>query len=232
MTTHLVGFDGEAGAQAPRPEFTSYYGVRSFNKLLEEAQARGQLVPNSTSVPAVTSFAISRMRGGTPRCTAVPESASNRESMATIQHLLVPTDGSENALKAAAYAGDLARALDARVTDHGPGGDHPAPCVGRGRPDRRALRFDVGREIEPCSRHAREHELARTTEALGTVSNTPELVHRWGHAAEEICRYAIDHAVDLIVMGSHGRSGFKRMLLGSISNAVANHAHCPVTIVR
>lgn len=156
--------------------------------------------------------------------------------MATIQHLLVPTDGSENALKAAAYAGDLARALGAKVTvimvqseeiilPHAWGaGDYPiaAPYASMSVEEIRAM----------LEGRAREHELARTAAALGTLPGTPELVHRWGHAAEEICRYAIDHAVDLIVMGSLGRSGFKRMLLGSISNAVANHAHCPVTIVR
>lgn len=39
-------------------------------------------------------------------------------------------------------------------------------------------------------------------------------------------------SADLLVLGSHGYTGFKRMLLGSVSQAVASHAHCSVEIVR
>ena len=47
-----------------------------------------------------------------------------------------------------------------------------------------------------------------------------------------ICQYAANNAVDLIIMGSRGRSNIKELLIGSVSSEVVHHAHCPVTIVR
>jgi len=48
----------------------------------------------------------------------------------------------------------------------------------------------------------------------------------------EICKYAKDHGIDLIVMGSRGRSDVQGILLGSVSSEVLHHASCPVTVVR
>jgi nucleotide-binding universal stress UspA family protein len=53
-----------------------------------------------------------------------------------------------------------------------------------------------------------------------------------GNAKEVILQEAQKWAADLIVVGSHGRHGFKRLLLGSVSEAVAMNAHCSVVIVR
>lgn len=50
--------------------------------------------------------------------------------------------------------------------------------------------------------------------------------------AEEISRFAKDNKVELIVIGSYGKSKLKRAFLGSVSQAVANQAPCPVTIVK
>jgi nucleotide-binding universal stress UspA family protein len=47
-----------------------------------------------------------------------------------------------------------------------------------------------------------------------------------------IINYAESEGVDLIVMGTRGRSGFKRILLGSVAAGVLSHAHCPVLTVR
>ncbi|MFG0264856.1 MAG: universal stress protein [Rhodopirellula sp. JB055] len=49
---------------------------------------------------------------------------------------------------------------------------------------------------------------------------------------EGIPRFAADHKIDLIVMPSHGRSGVKRLLLGSVAEHVVRAAHCPVLILR
>jgi nucleotide-binding universal stress UspA family protein len=53
-----------------------------------------------------------------------------------------------------------------------------------------------------------------------------------GHTAETIIETAKKWGADLVALGSHGRSGFNRFLLGSVSYAVASHAPCSVEIVR
>lgn len=53
-----------------------------------------------------------------------------------------------------------------------------------------------------------------------------------GNAKEVILEEARKWNADLIVVGSHGRRGFKRVLLGSVSDAVAMNAHCSVVVVR
>jgi len=54
----------------------------------------------------------------------------------------------------------------------------------------------------------------------------------WGRVPEVICRVAQERDCDLIVVGSRGLTGLKRLMLGSISNAVAAKAPCPVLVVK
>ena len=53
-----------------------------------------------------------------------------------------------------------------------------------------------------------------------------------GHVVDEIVAHLEQHPADLLVMGSRGLSSAKRLLLGSVSDAVVHHVHCPVLIVR
>ncbi len=55
---------------------------------------------------------------------------------------------------------------------------------------------------------------------------------RYGNPVEEICRYATNNKIDLLVLGTHGRTGLKRMLLGSVAERVVRAAPCPVLTVR
>lgn len=72
-------------------------------------------------------------------------------------------------------------------------------------------------------------EAERVVETAGaTVASAIEL----GSPARVIVNYAEDNDVDLIVMGSHGRSGVSRILLGSVAETVVRRAPCPVTVVR
>jgi len=50
--------------------------------------------------------------------------------------------------------------------------------------------------------------------------------------AAAIVGYSEQHNVDLIVIGTRGRSGFKRMLLGSVASGVVTYSHCPVMVVK
>ena len=53
-----------------------------------------------------------------------------------------------------------------------------------------------------------------------------------GDPAKRIVKYAGDENVDFIVMGTHGRSGLKRLLMGSVDEAVTRHASCPVLTIK
>jgi nucleotide-binding universal stress UspA family protein len=52
------------------------------------------------------------------------------------------------------------------------------------------------------------------------------------NTAGGIVDYAEDKGIDLIVIGTRGKSGFKKMLLGSVASKVVTYAHCPVLVVK
>ena len=70
---------------------------------------------------------------------------------------------------------------------------------------------------------------AETTEERGI---TAEKVYKVGEPSREIVEYAENDEVDHIVMGSHGRSGVSRVLLGSVAEKVVRRSPVPVTVVR
>ncbi len=54
----------------------------------------------------------------------------------------------------------------------------------------------------------------------------------FGHPVTKISEYAKEHDIDMIVMGTHGRSALPHLLLGSVAENVVRHAPCPVFTVR
>ncbi len=72
----------------------------------------------------------------------------------------------------------------------------------------------------------------RGCKAIGKTLDEVSTLALWGQPAEEICKYADAQGIDLIVIGSRGRSAFTELLLGSVSSQVLHHATCPVTVVR
>ena len=116
------------------------------------------------------------------------------------------------------HAADMAQAFDARLyLLHVPG------TTG----ENFEANFPVGR-VETAAQERLDTLLGQ--EALARLQ--PEYASRIGTPAEEIVRYADARDVDLIIMGTHGRSGVAHLLLGSVAEQVVRTAPCPVLLVR
>lgn len=85
--------------------------------------------------------------------------------------------------------------------------------------------------VEQWVDHA-EVLVSQAAEALKSAGFGATTSVREGDAKHEILEYAEQWKPDLILIGSHGRKGLGRFLLGSVSEAVARHARCSVQIVR
>jgi nucleotide-binding universal stress UspA family protein len=76
-------------------------------------------------------------------------------------------------------------------------------------------------------------EMLAHTAARALHAGVPHVaLLKWGNVAETILQTAAEEQCDLIVLGSRGLSGFKRLMLGSISNAVAAKAQCPILVIK
>src|SRR5918994_2067720 len=139
--------------------------------------------------------------------------------------ILLATDGSEEAQLAATTATDLAQKTNSELHVLTVGADYPLYEL----PEHPAAFEDVLRENRREAKEVLEQQAKRIEESGGIVKETHL---REGRADEEIVELAEEIGAGLIVMGSRGYGRLRRALLGSVSDAVVRHAHCPVTIVR
>ena len=137
----------------------------------------------------------------------------------TPQHILVPTDFSAHAKHALDYAMHLAEPLRATLT---------LLYVIYLPPLAEANLTVQMDDIETQSRRRLEAEAQRVHDAGLPVKT--QLVH--GVPWQQIVETAQDQHVDLIVMGTHGRTGIEHILLGSVAEKVVRLAPCPVLVVR
>jgi len=131
--------------------------------------------------------------------------------------VLVPTDGSAGAETAAGHAFDLAAAFGAEVivlsvVDEGP--------VGTAIDERR----------ETLERAARE--AVEAVERAGDPGLSVRTTVERGRPHETICEYAEREGVDLVAMGTHGRTGLDRLLIGSVAERVVRTSPVPVLTAR
>jgi len=87
-------------------------------------------------------------------------------------------------------------------------------------------------EIRKEQRKAAEEAVGRNAEALRNAGFRVETRVGDGEPRSGILDIAAEWHADLIVLGSHGRTGLQRLLLGSVAETVARHARCSVMIVR
>ena len=143
--------------------------------------------------------------------------------MIALKCVLVPTDFSETSEVAVKYGIALARVFNAtlyllHVIDEGSGHEMATAALPLGLLD--------GIENDPRGR-LRNILTEQEEKQLGS-----EYVLRAGRPDVEIVRYATERNVDLIVMGTHGRSRLAHLLMGSVAEEVVRRAPCPVLTVR
>jgi nucleotide-binding universal stress UspA family protein len=151
--------------------------------------------------------------------------------------ILLATDGSSEAELAARTAADLAEKTDSElhlVHVFGiapwypiyPEATAPGEWVAQEDP---MLEEDLQRTSEQRAREILDTEVEKARSAGATVE---QAYLREGGVATEIVTLAEDIGAGLIVIGSRGRGGIRRALMGSVSDSVVRHAHCPVLVVR
>jgi nucleotide-binding universal stress UspA family protein len=90
---------------------------------------------------------------------------------------------------------------------------------------------DVGEEILNVEQQDAEEILRDVADIAAEYDRAIDTEIRNGRPADEIIEYATESGSDLIVMGSHGRTGLSRILMGSVTENVARQSPLPVTIV-
>lgn len=139
--------------------------------------------------------------------------------------ILLPTDGSDEVRPAVEMALDLARTHDATlhvlfIVDQ------PSSVSGTG--EGFSGLDNLLESLEEEGRQVTE-EIAEQADDRGVET---VLAVRRGNPHDDILSYAEEHAVGLIVIGTHGRTGVKRALLGSVAESVVRHSEIPVLTVH
>lgn len=136
--------------------------------------------------------------------------------------ILVPTDGSENAGAAVEHAIMLAQHMDAAV--------HALYVVNVSSYADIEGGIDIGSIQEALESEG--SEAVGRVKRRGKTTDVPVTTEvRTGRPVSEIREYAEEIGADLILMGTHGRSGVSRLLLGSVTEAVLRRARIPVLAV-
>jgi nucleotide-binding universal stress UspA family protein len=142
-----------------------------------------------------------------------------------LRRILVPIDFSDRSRVALTYGVALVEQFKASIhllhVVESIVGSHPVP-IETGLHDEldraiAARAWDELNELLPSDDRTRLHA---------------ELVLEWGTPFVEIVRYARWHEIDLITMGTHGRSGVTHLLMGSVAENVVRTSPCPVLTVR
>jgi len=148
--------------------------------------------------------------------------------MIRIRHILFPTDFSESADRALDHAAALARRYGARLTLFHVVVPYTGGPVESGETFPGQKRLDeIFEELERDAHEGLEQRIAERAQGF----DAERVVARAFDVADKILSYADAQDVDLIVMGSHGRRGVPRLLLGSEAERVVRLASCPVLAV-
>ena len=152
---------------------------------------------------------------------------SNQSKMAELRKflkVLVAVDGSEYSMKAAEHAISIAKQFGSEIIAlHVITSDMST-----------SLSASFSPEMEKIKKNAQEYfeKIRRLGDKANWVIPLRTELIASSSVAAGIVDFAEKEYVDLIVVGTRGNSGFKKLLLGSVASGIVNYAHCPVLIVK
>jgi nucleotide-binding universal stress UspA family protein len=154
-----------------------------------------------------------------------PSSSSTNTTL--FHKILVAIDGSEHSFKAAKQSLGLAKSLGAQLfaitITSIPESDNlkEEDVLNKSRKTNKGME-DAKSWLDNFNQQAKENNIQLHIELI----NSPKPVDY------VILEYAEEKQIDLIVMGTRGRTGFKKLLLGSYASSVVTYAHCTVMVVK
>ena len=160
------------------------------------------------------------MRSRTPRWT------KTSKAVIVFKQILCPIDFSETATRALAHAAALTRWYDAQLTVI-----HVVPVFEDNMQSSFPFKGDEGRTPYAPVRADVLEQMRRSTDQAGAAALNPTLLAEEGRTHAAIIDRAVAIHADLLVVGTHGRGGFNRLLLGSLAEKVVRTAPCPVLTV-
>jgi universal stress protein A len=140
------------------------------------------------------------------------------------KHILVPTDMSEGAEEALDFACELAQTFGATV--------HLLNVIGIPTIGVPELGVALTSTMIDGMVHDNQEALQQLATRKRLLAPIGQVLLRTGDARDMILQTAKEIGADMIVMGTHGRRGVTRALLGSVTEAVVRSAPCPVLTVR
>jgi nucleotide-binding universal stress UspA family protein len=147
--------------------------------------------------------------------------------MTQLKRILVPTDFSDHSERAAAYAVELARRYEADEIHCVHVSDIPADLLAT------SAYYMTGPSEQFIEQVREEGRKSLEAFARKNFKDRPaKTVFLEGRPFVEIIRYARENQIDLIVISTHGRSGIKHVLFGSVAEQVVRKAPCPVLVVK
>lgn len=142
------------------------------------------------------------------------------------KHILVPVDGSSTSQMAVGKAIELAKAFGSTVTVIYVIDPYPFTGVGTDFAYGQAEYLNAANAEANAAVHAAKENFAAV--GVGVDTSVVEAHTAWRGIVES----GDSLKADLIVMGSHGRSGLEKLVLGSVAQAVLSHTKLPVLVVR
>jgi nucleotide-binding universal stress UspA family protein len=151
------------------------------------------------------------------------------------QKTLVPLDGSEHSLKALEKAAQIAEKFSGKITLIHVYSVQPIMMPEPSTVTSLNIPILTGAEVSVMIEAARKWGNKILEDGEQRIKATNVQVEKLlveGHAVEEIVRVANEGNFDLIAIGARGVSHMREMLLGSVTDGVIHHAHCPVLVIK